>query len=94
MSEMVSFRHQLQRKLQKKVHDYSQKSIDYFKLIIVNPSPKLTDQESVMNYFDSYSQDQCIETNTEIIMTHVLNCWNERITLYTQVHVHCPQLKL
>ena len=44
-SEMVPPHHQLQRKRQKKVDDYSQKSIDNFKLVIVNPSPKLTDQE-------------------------------------------------
>ena len=42
ISEMVTPFHRLQRKSQKKVHDYSQKSIDDFKLIIVNPSPKLT----------------------------------------------------
>ena len=79
MSGMVTPSHQLQRKRRKKVHDYSQKSIDYSKLIIVNPSPKLTDQEkkSVMNYFDSSSQDQCIETNKKIILTHVLRHWNE-----------------
>ena len=79
MSEMVTPCHQLQRKRQKNVHDYSHKQIDDFKLIIVNPSPKLTDQEnkSVMNYFDYYSQDQCIETNKKIILTGVLRCWNE-----------------
>ena len=56
--------HQLHRKQQKKVHDYSQKLIDDFNLIIVNPSPTLIDQEniSVMNSFDSSSQDQFIET--------------------------------
>ena len=45
----------------------------------MNPSPKLTDKEnkSVMNYFDYYSQDQCIETNTKRITTHVLRRWNE-----------------
>ena len=45
----------------------------------MNPSPKLTDPEKkhVMNYFDSSSQDQCIETNTKIIMTHVLMRWKE-----------------
>ena len=43
-SEMVSPFHQLQSKRQKEVHDYSQKSIDRFNLIVVNPSPKLTDQ--------------------------------------------------
>ena len=30
-----------------------------------------------MNYFDSYSQDQCIETNTKRIMNHVLMRWKE-----------------
>ena len=62
-----------------KVHDYFQKSIDDFKIIIVNPSPKLTNQEkkSVMNSFDSSSQDQFIEINTRGIMTHVLRHWYE-----------------
>ena len=52
MSEMVTPRHQLHRKRQKKVHYYSQKKIDDFKLIIVNPSLKVTDQEesSTMNF--------------------------------------------
>ena len=30
-----------------------------------------------MNYFDSSSQDQCIEANTKIIMNHVVMRWNE-----------------
>ena len=79
MSEMVTPCHQLQRKRQKKVHDYSQKSINDSNLGILNPSTKLTDQEkkSVMNYFDSSSQDQCIETNMKRILTHVLMRWNE-----------------
>ena len=78
MSEMVTPCHQLQRKLQEKLHDYSQKSIDDFKLIIVNPSPKLTNQEkkSVMNSFDYHYHDKCIETNTKRILTHVLKPWN------------------
>ena len=76
---MVIPRHQLQRKRQKKVHDYSQKSINDFNLVIVNPSQKLTDQENktVMNSFDSTSQDQYIETNTKRVLTHVLMRWNE-----------------
>ena len=63
----------------RKVHEYSQKSIDDFKLIILNPSPNLSDREkkSVMDYFDYSSQDQCIEPNTKIIMTHILRRWNE-----------------
>ena len=71
---MVPPLHQLQRKGQKKIDDYSQKSIDYFKLINVNPSPKLIDQEnlSIATSFGSSSQYQCVETNTKIIMTHVL----------------------
>ena len=74
MSEIVTPRHQLQRKRQKKIHDYSQKSINDFNLVLVNPSPKLThlEKKHVMNYFDSSSQDQCIETNTKRILTHVL----------------------
>ena len=40
----------------------------------MNPSPKLTELEKrrVMNSFDYTSQNQCIETNTKIIMTHFL----------------------
>ena len=30
-----------------------------------------------MNSFDSSSQDQCNETNTKRILTHVLRRWNE-----------------
>ena len=45
----------------------------------MNTSPKLTDQEkkSVMNSFESSSQDQCIKTNTYRILTHVLMHCNE-----------------
>ena len=76
---MVTPCHQIQRKRQEKVHDYSQKSFDDFSLIIVNPSPKVTDQEnkSVMDSFDSSSRDQCIETNAKIILTNFLMRWNE-----------------
>ena len=31
-----------------------------------------------MNYFGSSYQDQCIETNTKRIPTHVLKRWNEK----------------
>ena len=57
-SEIVSSIHQLKRKRQKKVHVYSQKSIDRFVLIVVNPPPKLTDQEkySISTSFGYYSQ--------------------------------------
>ena len=79
MSEMVTTRHQLQRKQHKKIHDYSQKSINDFELVLVKTSPKLTDQEKehVRNYFDASSQDQCIVTNTKRILTHVLMRWDE-----------------
>ena len=65
-SEMVSPSHQLHRKQQKEVHGYAQKSIENSKLIVLNPSPKLPDQEkrSIVTSVGSYSQDQCIETNT------------------------------
>ena len=76
---MLTPRHQLQRKRQKKLHDYSQKSINDFLLVLVNTSPKLTDLEKkhVINSFHSSSQDQCIETNTNIVLTHVLMRWKE-----------------
>ena len=47
--------------------------------MIVNPSPKFTDQEkrNFMNYFGSSSQDKLIETNTKRIMTRLLKSWNE-----------------
>ena len=90
MSEMVTPCHQLQRKLQEKVHDYSQKSINYFNLVVVNPDPKLTDQEkkSVMKSFDFFSQDQCIEFNTKRILTHVLMRRKEEKSNAHQVHVN------
>ena len=47
-SEMVPHLYQLQRKQQKQVHDYSQKSIGDFKFIIVNPSTNLLTKESVV----------------------------------------------
>ena len=75
---MVTPRHQLQRKRRKKMNDYSQKSINDFELVLVTPSPKLTDQEKkyVRNSFDASSQDQCIETNSKRILTHVLRRWD------------------
>ena len=45
----------------------------------MNPPPNLTNQEkkSVMNSFDSSSQDQCIETNTKGILTNILMRWKD-----------------
>ena len=59
-------------------------------MIVVNPPPKLTDQEKriIATYFESSFQDQFIETNTRRILTRVLKRWNETILLHTQVHVH------
>ena len=78
MSEMVTPRHQIQRKRRKKMIDYSQKSIDDLELVLVTPSPKVTNQEKkcLRNSFDASSQDQCIETNSKRIMTHVLKRWD------------------
>ena len=46
----------------------------------MNPSPKLTDQEkrSIATSFGYSYQDQCIETNTQRILSHVLKRWNEK----------------
>ena len=78
--EIVKSCHQLQSKRHKKVHDYSQKSIDNFTLIFFNASPKLTDQEkrSIATYFGYSSKDQNNESNTKRILTHVLKRWNEK----------------
>ena len=52
---MVTPLHHLQSKRRKKMNDYSQKSIDDFKLVLVTPSPKLTNQEKEYdrNSFDA-----------------------------------------
>ena len=62
MSEMVTPRHQIQRKICKKMNDYSQKSIDDLELVLVTPFPTVTDQEkkSVRNCFNFSSQEQSI----------------------------------
>ena len=79
MSEMVTPRHQIQRKRRKKTNDYSQKSIDHFELVLVTPFPKRTDQEKkcVRNHFDASSQDQSIETTSKRILNHVLRRWDD-----------------
>ena len=79
MSEMVTSRHQIQRKRRKKMHDYSQKSIDGFEIVLVTPFPKVTDQEkkSVRNCLDASSQDQSIENTSKRILTHVLSRWDD-----------------
>ena len=48
-------------------------------MIIVDPSPKYTDQEkkTIATYFGSYSQDQSIENNPKIILTNPLRRWND-----------------
>ena len=62
MSEMVTPHHQIQRKRSKKMNGYSHKSIDDFEIVLVTPSPKVTDQEKkcVRNSFDVSSQNQSI----------------------------------
>ena len=61
-SEIFSPYYQLQRKRQKTFYDCSQKSIDDFNLIVVNPPQKLPDKgkRSIANSFGSYSQYQSI----------------------------------
>ena len=65
-------------KRQKKVYDYSQKSIDYLKLIVVNPPLNLTNEEkrSIATSFGYSSQDHSIENNSKIILTRILNHCN------------------
>ena len=93
MSKMVTPRHQLQRKRFKKIDDYSQKSINDFELVIVIPSPKLTDQENkyVRNSFHPSSKDQCIETNLKRILTHVLRrCDGNKSNAYPSTSALTP----
>ena len=91
--EIVSPHHQLQRKRQKKVHDYSQKSIDDLKLIVVNPPPQLTDQEksSIMTYSGSSSQDKIIDNSKKRILPHILKCWNgNKSSAHQSAHTLTP----
>ena len=61
------------------MNDYSHKSIDDFELVLVTPSPKVTNQEKkcVRNSFGILSKDQCIETTSKRLMTHVLRRWDD-----------------
>ena len=65
--------------IEQKDHDYSQKSIDDFKLIFSNQPQNLTDQEkrTVETSSGSSYQDQSIKNNTKRIMTHILKSWSE-----------------
>ena len=77
---MVSPCYKIQRKRKKNIYNYPQKLIDDFKLIVVNPPLKLTDQEncSIATYFGYYSQYQGIEINTKRILNYDLEHWNEK----------------
>ena len=57
-----------------KVHDYSPKPIDNFKLIVVNSTPKLADKEKISfaTCFGYSSLYQNIENSKRQILTHVL----------------------
>ena len=61
------------------MNDHSQKSIDYFGLVLVTPSPKVTDQENkcVRDSFEVSSQDQSIENTSKIILTNGLRRWDD-----------------
>ena len=61
------------------MNDYSQKSIDDFELVLVTPSPKVTDQENkcVRDSFEVSSQDQSIENTSKRILTHILRRWDD-----------------
>ena len=75
------------------MNDYSQKSIDDFELVLVTPSPKVTDQEKkcVRNYFDVSSQDRSIENTSKRILTHVLRRWKEdKSNAHTSISATTP----
>ena len=77
-SEIVSPCHQLQIKRHKKVHNYSQKYIDDFKLNVVDPPLNLTNQlkRNIVTYFLLIYQYQSIENNTRRIITYTLKRWD------------------
>ena len=60
------------------VNEYSIKSINDFKFIVVYSSPKITDQEIQINATSSvpFSQEQMIENNTKRFQTRILKHWN------------------
>ena len=60
-------------------NEYPRKYIDDFKLIVIYPSTKITDLEKkiIATYFMPFSQEQSIENNSKIILTHLLKHWNK-----------------
>ena len=69
----------LQRKIQKRVNDYSNKCSDDLLLIVVNPSPILSAQENqtIESDFEASYHNQISEIKSRRIMTHFLRRWNE-----------------
>ena len=61
------------------MNGYSHKSIDDFEIVLVTPSPKVTDQEKkiVRNCFDDPSPYQYIEKTSKRLLTRVLRRWKE-----------------
>ena len=93
MSETVSPCNQLHRKWKKTVNDYSKKSISDFKLIVVYPSPKLTNQENkiIATSLMDYCQEQIIENNSKRIVSYLLKCWSKnKYSLHPSTNVLTP----
>ena len=71
-----STKHTLQRKRQKPV-DYRKNSLDDFRLMIVDPHPKL-DSDELELLSNCYGQSMKNEPNEHIakrVLTHLLKCW-------------------
>ena len=64
-----------------------------FELVLVTPSPKVTNQEKkcLRNSFDASSQDECIENTSKRILTHVLRRWDGiKSTAHTSTSAMTP----
>ena len=69
-------KHTLQRKRQKKVY-YWEKSFDEFRLMVVDPPPKLDTEESniLSSSFDLSSWNKSNEVISKMVLTHLLKRW-------------------
>ena len=74
-------KHTLQRKRQKSV-DYRKNSFDEFRLMIVDPHPKLDSDESevLSNCYGQSMKNQLNEDISKIVLTHLLKRWDENKT--------------
>ena len=71
-------RHNIQRKRQKPV-DYRNNSFDDFRLMIIDPHPKLNSEESELlsNCYGQLMKNQLNEDVSKMVLTHLLKSWDQ-----------------